>query len=111
MLFAHLIDHIIINVFCKNEINTFIQMSKKLKFKTIQKMNYKNCFQTNIDSNFVRTRSKSKMSKDYQITLKLIEKSSTSSMLNIKTKLLNKIMIYDNVEVIKTLINLITKFS
>ena len=32
-------------------------------------------------------------------------------MLNMKTKLLNEIMIYDDVEVIKTFIDLMTKFS
>ena len=51
------------------------------------------------------------MLKDYQSTLKFIEKISTSSMLNMKTKLLNKIMIYDDVEIIKAFIDLITKFS
>ena len=85
-------------------------MFKKLKFEIIQKINYENCFQINIDSNFVKTRFILKMLKDYQNTLKLIEESLTSSMLNMKTKLLNKIIIYDNVEIIKTLINLITKY-
>ena len=86
-------------------------MFEKLKFETIQKMNYENCFQTNIDSNFIKARLKLKMSEGYQNTLKFFEKNSTSSMLNMKTKLSNKIMIYDNVEVIKALIDLITKFS
>ena len=111
MLFAYLIDYIIINVLCKNEINVFIQISKKLKLETIQKMNYENYFQINIDSNFIKARFKSKISKDYQNTSKFIKKSLSSSMLNMKTRLSNKIMIYNDIETIKALIDLITKFS
>ena len=44
ILFAHLINHIIIDVFIKNETNSSIQISRKFKFNNVFEMNYENCF-------------------------------------------------------------------
>ena len=119
-LFAHLVDHIMTGVLVRNEIDSLIQVSRKLKLGNVLEMDYEKCFQASIEPDFAMTipkASKEYPSKEFLESLKEIPNSSRKTLNDTsaffsrrETRLFNGVMVYGNDLKIQALSTLIVDF-
>lgn len=95
VLFAHLVDHTMTGVLCRNESGMPVRVPRKLKLGVVQEMDYENCFQAEIDVDFAMTRPKSDTANDLRLKSEN-ESSSSTSISEMETQLPNGVMIYGN---------------
>lgn len=104
IIFVYFMNTVFINVLIKNKFNVIIQILRKFDIDLIIEVNYENYFQVNLSNLIIKSSKKLY----FLLILLAIKKSLLRFM---KTKFFNKVIIYENVYVMKILTNLINEFS
>lgn len=104
IIFVYFMNTVFINVLIKNKFNVIIQILRKFDIDLIIEVNYENYFQVNLSNLIIKSSKKLY----FLLILLAIKKSLLRFM---KTKFFNKVIIYEDVYVMKILTNLINEFS
>ena len=104
---SHILNTNTKQILIKNEFVNIVKVSRRIRLNQISKMNCDNCFQISETDMTVKSFKKNKLKQAF-VTISMI---STIKLTNMKIKLFNEFMIYENENAKKAYTNLINEFS